>query len=103
MLIILFPRNLAKDHDVIRDEARELLQQVQAKAVEYDSDRKVCDISFFLLHAKVRMMPYTSCTVRAGAYIHLLLRFRDADHELTIDVPSFTSPFPRSDLVSSPL
>ena len=49
MLIILFPRNLAKDHDVIRDEARELLQQVQAKAVEYDSDRKVCDISFFSL------------------------------------------------------
>jgi len=33
--------DLAKDHDVIRDEARELLQQVQAKSVEYDPDRKM--------------------------------------------------------------
>jgi len=33
--------DLAKDHDAIRDEARELLQQVQAKSVEYDPDRKM--------------------------------------------------------------
>jgi len=32
---------LARDHDAIRDEARELLQQVQAKSVEYDPDRKI--------------------------------------------------------------
>ena len=30
---------------MIRDEARELLQQVQAKSVEYDPDRKVCHVS----------------------------------------------------------
>jgi len=40
--------DLAKDHDVIRDEARELLQQVQAKCIEYDPDRKVSVIIEFI-------------------------------------------------------
>lgn len=39
---------LAKDHDVIRDEARELLQQVQAKSVEYDPERKISVIIEFI-------------------------------------------------------
>jgi len=33
--------DLEKDHDTVRDEARELLQQVQAKSIEYDPDRKL--------------------------------------------------------------
>jgi len=40
--------DLAKDHDVIRDEARELLQQVQAKSVEYDPERKMSVIIEFI-------------------------------------------------------
>lgn len=39
---------LAKDHDVIRDEARELLQQVQAKSVEYDPERKISVVVEFI-------------------------------------------------------
>lgn len=39
----------AGDHDAIRDEARELLQQVQAKSVEYDPDRKVRHVGGFSL------------------------------------------------------
>jgi len=40
--------NLAKDHDAIRDEAREFLQQLQAKSVEYDPDRKMSIIVEFI-------------------------------------------------------
>lgn len=40
------PCDVAKDHDAIRDEARELLQLVEAKSVEYDPDRKVCNVLF---------------------------------------------------------
>ena len=30
-----------KDHDIIREEARELMRLIQAKSVECDPDRKV--------------------------------------------------------------
>jgi hypothetical protein len=30
-----------KDHEVVREEARDLMRQIQEKGVEYDSDRKV--------------------------------------------------------------
>jgi nucleotide-binding universal stress UspA family protein len=30
-----------KDHDIVREEARELMRSIQAKSVEYDPDRKV--------------------------------------------------------------
>ena len=30
-----------KDHDIIREEARELMKMIQEKSVETDSDRKV--------------------------------------------------------------
>jgi len=40
--------DLAKDHDAIREEARELLQQVQAKSVEYDPERKMSVIIEFI-------------------------------------------------------
>jgi len=45
---VRLPHDTAKDHDVIRDEARELLQQVQAKSVEYDPERKVCNVWLFV-------------------------------------------------------
>ncbi|GLB39629.1 putative universal stress protein family protein [Lyophyllum shimeji] len=32
---------LEKDHNVVREEARELMRQIQAKSVEYDPDRKL--------------------------------------------------------------
>ncbi|KAG5639916.1 hypothetical protein DXG03_002390, partial [Asterophora parasitica] len=32
---------LEKDHDVVRDEARELMRRIQAKSVDYDPDRKL--------------------------------------------------------------
>lgn len=34
-------RVLEKDHEVVREEARDLMRQIQAKGVEYDPDRKV--------------------------------------------------------------
>ncbi|CAK5270967.1 unnamed protein product, partial [Mycena citricolor] len=37
-----------KDHDPIREEARQLLMQVQAKSVEYDPDRKLSIIVEFI-------------------------------------------------------
>ena len=37
-----------KDHDIVREEARDLMRSIQAKSVEYDSDRKV-SIMFSLL------------------------------------------------------
>jgi hypothetical protein len=30
-----------KDHDILREEARELMRQIQEKSAEYDSERKV--------------------------------------------------------------
>lgn len=37
---------LEKDHSLIRDEARELMRQIEEKSVEFDPDRKVL-YSFF--------------------------------------------------------
>lgn len=31
-----------KDHDILREEARELMRVMQEKSVEIDPDRKVC-------------------------------------------------------------
>lgn len=61
------PRATAGDHDAIRDEARELLQQVQAKSVEYDPDRKVRHVQFFSFTEQCRTPPYVLCS---SAYIH---------------------------------
>ena len=33
--------NTEKDHEVVREEARDLMRQIQEKSVEYDPDRKV--------------------------------------------------------------
>lgn len=57
--------NTAKDHDAIRDEARELLQQVQGKSVEYDPDRKVCHVRFLFTprSQQCRTPPY-ACLLR---------------------------------------
>ena len=30
-----------KDHEILREEAREFMRQIQEKSAEYDSDRKV--------------------------------------------------------------
>ena len=40
-----------KDHDVVREDARELMRQIQEKCVEYDPDRKVrpCQIQMSCL------------------------------------------------------
>ena len=35
-----------KDHEVVREEARDLMRQIQEKGVEYDPDRKVCFVSY---------------------------------------------------------
>jgi nucleotide-binding universal stress UspA family protein len=34
-----------KDHDILREEAREFMRQIQEKSAEYDSDRKVLFLS----------------------------------------------------------
>lgn len=73
----LLTHHSAKDHDAIRDEARELLQQVQAKSLEYDPDRKVCNVRFFFLTSSGQCCASLHGSY-TGAYIYLLLRFRDA-------------------------
>jgi len=35
------PEDLEKDHEVVREEARELMRQIQEKCIEYDPDRKL--------------------------------------------------------------
>ena len=40
-----------RDHDLVRDDARELLQRIQAKCVEVEPDRKVSVYSF---HPRMR-------------------------------------------------
>ena len=35
------PTSIEKDHEVVREEARDLMLQIQEKCVEYDPDRKV--------------------------------------------------------------
>jgi len=39
---------LEKDHEVVREEARELMRQIQEKGVEYDPDRKLSIIVEFI-------------------------------------------------------
>jgi hypothetical protein len=40
-----------KDHNLIRDEARELLRQIEEKSVEYDPERRVCNILHHYLYS----------------------------------------------------
>jgi nucleotide-binding universal stress UspA family protein len=35
------PEDLEKDHEVVREEARELMRQIQEKCIEYDPERKL--------------------------------------------------------------
>ncbi|OAX36893.1 hypothetical protein K503DRAFT_720608 [Rhizopogon vinicolor AM-OR11-026] len=35
------PEDLEKDHDLVREEARELMRHIQEKCIEYDPDRKL--------------------------------------------------------------
>lgn len=37
----MFNYNLEKDHEVVREDARELMRQIQEKCIEYDPERKV--------------------------------------------------------------
>jgi len=39
---------LVKDHDVLRDDAKELMRQIQAKSIEYDPERKLSIIVEFI-------------------------------------------------------
>ena len=48
-----------KDHDLVREEARELMRSIQSKSVEYDPDRKVSLSSLPLLPA--HLTPAPSC------------------------------------------
>jgi hypothetical protein len=65
---ILLAHDLAKDHDVIRDEARELLQQVQAKSVEYDPERKVCIMQILLLQVPKNIVHASMCLASAHTF-----------------------------------
>lgn len=38
-----------KDHDLYREEARELMKQIQERCLEYDPDRKVGEFDTFSL------------------------------------------------------
>jgi hypothetical protein len=40
-LLRILNHNLEKDHEVVREEARELMRQIQEKCIEYDPERKV--------------------------------------------------------------
>lgn len=46
-----FPENhlsVEKDHDIVREEARDLMRTIQAKSVEYDPQRKLSIILEFI-------------------------------------------------------
>ncbi len=55
-----------KPHDIIRDEARELMRYIQQKSVEYDPERKVLNISLFL--KKLRVLTEPSAFSGPGIY-----------------------------------
>jgi len=40
-LIFFLGLGVEKDHDIVREEARDLMRQIQEKSVEYDPERKV--------------------------------------------------------------
>jgi nucleotide-binding universal stress UspA family protein len=46
-----------KDHNLIRDEARELLHQIEEKSVEYDPERRVCNRLYRYLHSNRSFSP----------------------------------------------
>ena len=39
-----------KDHNIVREEARELMRSIQSRSVECDPERKVCPLLSFLPH-----------------------------------------------------
>jgi len=55
-----------RDHDLVRDEARELLQRIQAKCVEVEPDRKV---SIRSIHVCVQGHPCSDISVIRRSYL----------------------------------
>jgi hypothetical protein len=56
-----------RDHDLVRDEARELLQRIQAKCVEVEPDRKV---SVYPFHPRMRSRrPCSNISVICRSYL----------------------------------
>jgi len=46
-LIFFLGLGVEKDHDIVREEARDLMRQIQEKSFEYDPERKVRRRLFF--------------------------------------------------------
>ena len=57
-----------KDHDAVREDAKELMRQIKAKNIEYDADRKVCRSVFALRVslADLMLLAFHHCGIHCG-------------------------------------
>jgi hypothetical protein len=64
-----------KDHEVVREEARELMRQIQEKCIEYDPDRKVRG-----RHILYSMIIYSHCVHHSSLLLSSSLLARSLRH-----------------------